>query len=88
VFRAGCGPDQGLRSLTRQQLDTLCTEAKCTIVSSTHNSYIDSYVLSESSLFIYKHRYIMKVCTSICRGYLRVLTCNLDVWNHYSAPLP
>ena len=62
VFKPTSGPDDGLRSLSREQLDFLCTQAKCTILSSISNSYIDAYVLSESSLFIYKSRFIMKTC--------------------------
>jgi len=62
VFRIGVGAENGLRSLTREQLDHLCTLAKCTILSSISNSHMDAYVLSESSLFVYKHRYIMKTC--------------------------
>lgn len=61
-FIPGIGDEEGLRKLSRKQLDFLCTEAKCTILSSISSSYIDAYVLSESSLFIYKHRYIMKTC--------------------------
>lgn len=61
-FMPGIGSAGGLRDLTRDQLDFLCEEAKCTILSKISSSYIDAYVLSESSLFIYKHRYIMKTC--------------------------
>jgi hypothetical protein len=62
VFRSDKGPFEGLRLLNRSQLDYLCMKAKCTIVSHRSNAYIDSYVLSESSLFIYRHRLIMKTC--------------------------
>ena len=62
VFKAGVGAEEGLRALTREQLDHLCTQAKCTILSKISSNYIDAYVLSESSLFIYKHKYIMKTC--------------------------
>ena len=62
VFTPGHGAPRGLRSLTRAQLDHLCTRAKCTILSSAHTAQLDAYVLSESSLFIYEHRYIMKTC--------------------------
>lgn len=62
VFRNDFGPENGLRLLTRAQLDLLCQQAKCSIVSSVSNSHMDAYVLSESSLFVYRHRYIMKTC--------------------------
>jgi hypothetical protein len=62
VFKPNVGADDGLRSLSREQLDFLCTQAKCTILSKISNSHIDAYVLSESSMFIYKTRFIMKTC--------------------------
>ena len=62
VFHTTIGAPDGLRALTRPQVDRLCTLAKCTILSKMSNSYMDAYVLSESSLFIYKHRLIMKTC--------------------------
>lgn len=61
-FIPGIGEEAGLRQLSRKQLDFLCTEAKCSILSKISSAYMDAYVLSESSLFIYKHRYIMKTC--------------------------
>ena len=61
-FRPGVGAENGLRSLSRDQLDHLCTLAKCSILTKISSNYIDAYVLSESSLFIYKERYIMKTC--------------------------
>jgi len=61
-FRPNIGHDEGLRALKRTQLDHLCTKAKCSIVSKISSSYLDAYVLSESSLFIYKHKFVMKTC--------------------------
>ncbi|CAA0383654.1 S-adenosylmethionine decarboxylase proenzyme 3 [Arabidopsis thaliana] len=51
-----------LRSLTKSQLDEILTPAECTIVSSLTNSFVDSYVLSESSLFVYPYKIIIKTC--------------------------
>lgn len=62
VFRLDKGPSEGLKLLTREQLDHLCEKAKCTIVHKIANQHIDAYILSESSLFIYKRRLIMKTC--------------------------
>ena len=62
VFRPEVGLPGGLRLLSRPQLDLLCTQAKCTILSNMSNNHMDAYVLSESSLFVYKHRFIMKTC--------------------------
>ncbi|KAI3520932.1 hypothetical protein L1887_10387 [Cichorium endivia] len=58
-------PDTGnrcLRSLTRDQIDEFLAPAECTIVSSLSNDSLDSYVLSESSLFVYSYKIIIKTC--------------------------
>ncbi|XP_022982710.1 S-adenosylmethionine decarboxylase proenzyme-like [Cucurbita maxima] len=52
----------GLRALSRAQLDEILTLAECTIVDSLSNDYLDSYVLSESSLFVYPYKFIIKTC--------------------------
>ena len=43
----------GLRSLSRGDLDLICARARVTILSRKSNTYVDAYVLSESSLFVY-----------------------------------
>lgn len=53
---------QGLRSLKKSQLDQNLAPAQCTIVSSLSNDEVDSYVLSESSLFVYPYKIIIKTC--------------------------
>ncbi|KAI4346777.1 hypothetical protein L6164_007645 [Bauhinia variegata] len=52
----------GLRTLSKDQLDEILKPAECTIVSSLSNDYVDSYVLSESSLFVYPYEIIIKTC--------------------------
>lgn len=56
------GENLNLRSLSREQLDEILEPAQCTIVSSLSNDYVDSYVLSESSLFVYPYKIIIKTC--------------------------
>ena len=73
VFRDDRGSHNGLRSLSRSQLDDLCNKAKCTILSQLSNAHMDAYVLSESSLFIFENRLIMKTCgttTPLVSAYL------------------
>jgi S-adenosylmethionine decarboxylase len=58
------GPIQriGLRRLDRDDLDLICARARCTILSSISNEYLDAYVLSESSLFVYPYMLVLKTC--------------------------
>ncbi|KAL6961057.1 adenosylmethionine decarboxylase [Sarracenia purpurea var. burkii] len=53
---------RGLRALSKSQLDEIVKLAECTIVSSLSNDDVDSYVLSESSLFVYPYKIIIKTC--------------------------
>ena len=68
-------PANGLRSFTRQQLDELMSLAHCEIVSSRTNEHFDAYVLSESSLFVYPNKYVLKTCgtTRLLRSIPRLL---------------
>ncbi|KAK9098030.1 hypothetical protein Syun_025075 [Stephania yunnanensis] len=52
----------GLRALTRAQIDTILDAARCSIVDQLSNSEFDSYVLSESSLFVYPLKIVIKTC--------------------------
>lgn len=57
-----CGARVGLRLLPREDIDKICARARCTILSSISNRYLDAYVLSESSLFIYPFMLVLKTC--------------------------
>ncbi|XP_058112365.1 S-adenosylmethionine decarboxylase proenzyme-like [Magnolia sinica] len=52
----------GLRALCRDQINKILKPAECTIVASLSNHHVDSYILSESSLFIYSYKLIIKTC--------------------------
>eukprot|EP00250_Pteridium_aquilinum_P020074 c24690_g1_i1 orf=582-1715(+) len=57
-----CDGGRGLRALSRLEIEQVLSVAKCTIVSELSNSEVDSYVLSESSLFVYPYKVILKTC--------------------------
>lgn len=60
TFRDPAG--MGLRALTRAQLDSILEPAFCTIVSELAGAEFDSYVLSESSMFVYPLKIVLKTC--------------------------
>lgn len=59
---ASAPPAAGLRALSRAQLDAMLELAACEIVSVRNGSQFDAYVLSESSLFVYPDRLVLKTC--------------------------
>ena len=61
-FAPGRGPARGLREIARGDWDVVCAAAHCTILSTMSNAALDSYVLSESSLFVYPLKLIFKTC--------------------------
>ena len=54
--------DVDLRVIPRDALDSILDLAKCTIISVQRNADFDAYVLSESSLFIYPSKVMLKTC--------------------------
>jgi len=52
----------GIRSIPKDRWDELLNLINCKIVSHCKNEYFDSYVLSESSLFVYPFKVILKTC--------------------------
>jgi len=65
VFKAStstsCSP-KFLRNFGKEEWQNILNPAKCTIISQTSNEFIDAYVLSESSLFVYEKSIMVKTC--------------------------
>lgn len=51
-----------LRDIPREAIDMILDQVNCKILSSTRTRELDSYVLSESSLFINQRRILLKTC--------------------------
>jgi len=62
-FRPDASNPNGLRSILAQTWQTAILDAiHCTIIGTTTNAHFDAYVLSESSLFVYPFKVILKTC--------------------------
>jgi S-adenosylmethionine decarboxylase len=72
---SGAARGRGLRDLPRTVWDQILGLARCQIMSQLSNSEMDSYVLSESSLFVYEHKVLIKTCgtTTLLRCLPRLL---------------
>ena len=61
-FAPSHGSPRGLRDISRGDWDAVLTDAKCTILATLSSGDVDSYVLSESSLFVYARKVVLKTC--------------------------
>ncbi|KAJ3373677.1 spermidine resistance protein [Allomyces arbusculus] len=52
----------GLRAIDRDTWQTMLNVVKCQILSVISNAHADAYLLSESSLFVFPNRIILKTC--------------------------
>lgn len=54
-----------LLQVRQSEWESILDKIQCSIVSSLSNEYCNSYILSESSLFVFKDRIILKTCGTI-----------------------
>lgn len=74
IYFSSLDENADLRNVSRVEWDKILLEAKCTILSKTSTFNTDSYVLSESSLFVRKRSIIIKTC-----GTTALLHCLIPV---------
>lgn len=61
-FKENPQHEKGLRQISREKWQLLLNSVNCIIMSHTSNDFMDSYVLSESSLFVYPFKIMVKTC--------------------------
>jgi len=61
-FKKNINRPDGLRAINKDQWQEMLNFSACTIISQTSNEYFDAYVLSESSLFVYPNKIMIKTC--------------------------
>jgi S-adenosylmethionine decarboxylase len=61
-FAVASGDELGLRAIPRLEWDGVCDLAGCLIIHQERKPELDSYVLSESSLFVFRDHLMMKTC--------------------------
>jgi len=61
-FKEDPNNPEGLRSLEQSSWEVILDLIRCQIVSKATNKHFDSYVLSESSLFVYPFKVVLKTC--------------------------
>lgn len=66
----------GLRSVPRAIWETMLDIVKCKVLSVIQGSHVDAYLLSESSMFVFPHKLILKTCgtTTLLLGLEKLLT--------------
>lgn len=57
-----CSPKDGLRSIKMDAWAKMLDLVNCKILSMKSSPFMDAYLLSESSLFVFPHKLILKTC--------------------------
>ncbi|CDK27260.1 unnamed protein product [Kuraishia capsulata CBS 1993] len=80
-----CGSSaNGLRSVPLAEVENLLDLVNCKVLSKISTDEMDAYVLSESSLFVYPHKIVLKTCgtttTLLCLAKLLELANEYISW--------
>ncbi|KAK9161388.1 hypothetical protein Syun_007729 [Stephania yunnanensis] len=74
----------GLRQLEFEVVEEVLEAVQCTVVSAVGNGFFDAYVLSESSLFVYPTKVVIKTCgtTQLLKSIPLLISHGLDMGLH------
>ena len=92
-FRRKVGSEEGLFEVSDETWQKLLDKAACTIIGKKQSKECKMYVLSESSLFVYRRRLIIKTCgittlMEFASPLLQLVSDERNEWNKdLSAPL-
>ncbi|GAA5798534.1 adenosylmethionine decarboxylase [Helicostylum pulchrum] len=56
------GFSNDLRTVDRHLWDAMLATVKCTVLSVVSSAHVDAYLLSESSMFVFPHKIVLKTC--------------------------
>jgi len=56
------GNGKGLRAIQREDWESMLDEVHCKVLSTIPGNGVDAYLLSESSMFVWPHKLILKTC--------------------------
>ncbi|OWB58621.1 lyase activity protein [[Candida] boidinii] len=83
ILPIGC-PEKGLRAIPLEGIEQLLDLVNCKILSKISTNELDAYLLSESSLFVYTNRLVLKTCgttaTLLCLSKLQELIIDHLSW--------
>ena len=67
-------PD-GLKAVSRARWEKMLNLVRCKVLSVVKNENVDAYLLSESSMFVWPHKVVLKTCgtTTLLAGLARLL---------------
>ena len=68
-------PSIGLKAVSKETWETMLDMVNCKVLSTIETPPVDAYLLSESSMFVFPHKLILKTCgtTTLLLGLQRML---------------
>ena len=65
----------GLKAIARETWEEMLDLVRCKVLSVIENDHVDAYLLSESSMFVFPHKVVLKTCgtTTLLAGLARLL---------------